>query len=206
LFTPENKPGKYDGAEFHREAYRFEDIHGGHLLALTGSAADRRKTFHNYCIETAGCGYDCLAYFGHGTAGSLVHFYSVRNVKRLCADIEKPFANNVTVILYACSAGRGFSTALCDGLGDQGLDEAVVVSHSTKGHTTRNPHVRIDNEAGQYALFTPRSKLWRKWQTWLKKDNNRFWFPFMDKASILEELGSNYKDTASMPESVKNQW
>ena len=83
----------------------------------------------------------------------------------------------------------------------------AVYSHDTRGDTTRNPNLCIDRPGReQKKPFTRQSKLWRKWQQWLRKDANRFRFPWLSEADIRHELDPDYTLTANISERVKNHY
>jgi len=119
-----------------------------------------------------------------------------------CAELSMHVAP--TVILYACSAaGRGPSGdgALADELRDElcrrGSVHCRVVAHTTAGHATVNPFIRIvdgtgrrEPGAGAKMLITPGTRLFGKLAAELRDENDtfRFRYPFMPVAEIIDEV------------------
>src|SRR5690606_32555438 len=98
-------------------------------------------------------------------------------------------AMDVRIPLYACSTAHGgvagnggFADMLRDALARE-LPGVVIDGHTTKGHTTRNPHVRRfvapAGKGGQY-IVAQMSPKWTAWKRRLREDESfRFAFPFM---------------------------
>lgn len=112
--------------------------------------------------------------------------------------------DEVRVLFYSCSVSNtrvkmsegetyaggdgGFADLIRDGLCAEGDDQCLVIGHTTAGHTTHNPFVRIfpgmgapkGGVGGVWVVDPTNKAMFRKWAAWLKKGNNRFIFPFLD--------------------------
>lgn len=124
-----------------------------------------------------------LAIFAHGWRGGIQMGFRMGHMRALARVIEQvaPSASPI-VSLYCCSTAQGgaggdggFADELRDALCAEGLVDCRVDGHSTRGHTTRNPHMRrfdgegswIGGQGGRY-LIRPRGKLWGAWKRALR--------------------------------------
>ena len=179
IYNSKNKRFRKDGDEFKREAKAwFKAQMDGWEYVPTGSGlADVTDGRVRAEIRKMTAGLDVLAIFDHGTPKGLPRMReNLGNVKGLAATIAG-VTDKITIILYACSCGRGwwgrfgfrwmnminkhnmytspdaysprdgYAIALCCELAKLGV-EAEAWAHLTKGHTTQNPHiVRIHKPA-----------------------------------------------------------
>jgi hypothetical protein len=208
IYNGTNKRFRHDGDEFEREAHAWcnhlysaeqRDEPGG--VIVSRDVRDGRVRAE---IRKMTDGLDVLAIFDHGTPRGLPRMReSYKNVKGL-ASVIAGVTNKITIILYACSAGRGwwwwkpknkrdteckvaeynprdgYATALCCELRKLGVD-AFVWAHSTAGHTTRNPHVVAVN-MGICEQFVYRRR-WvipgtAPWKTWVNAMKTEYRFTF----------------------------
>lgn len=214
-FAPStNATGKRDADYFARLAKAFMRLHGiapGRLLIFdnTKDYASRAREALSALARTTDASLECVAFFGHGWRDGCqlgVHTCMIKFADALA----KKCAPDVTIILYACSAGRdGDKDAKDDtkpGLGDDGgfadllRDELVrrgmspkIIAHTTDGDACENPYVRVFDKtltaSGRW-LVEPKSKPWAKWAKALKDDAStlRYRFPFMSREAVEAEL------------------
>lgn len=213
IFIPKNNaPGKSDvtGA-FAPEAAAFMRTHGipATRRVVFDNARDylgRAKIVLDTLARVEPGSLETIAFFCHGWRDGIqagVH----RSLSVFADALAKRCVLDPTIILYACSAGRdGDSDAIDDtqpGAGDDGgfadaLRDALVArgmrprifAHTTDGHTTRNPYVRLFDDSraasGEW-LVEPGSKSWKRWCAELK-GNLRFRFPFVSRDDLWKEL------------------
>lgn len=178
--------GKRDVSRaFLPEAKEFSRMHGARLVQFDNHAPNkkRRAFVHDEILRC----YDlhALAIFCHGWMDGIQTGHRRKNVAELAEAIEISCEHRfVDVILYCCSTAQGgaggdggFADELRDALCAVGVDDCRVWAHTTKGHTTRNPHVRVfegDGSAwggqGGRWVVRPGSKLWLPWRQKLKTD------------------------------------
>jgi Domain of unknown function (DUF4157) len=103
-----------------------------------------------------------IAIFAHGTPTWCSAGVTVGNAAGIFTAIAPKLASNVTVILYTCNSARGteedeewvkgtmdpggkgsLAELVRDTLLDQKVDAASVWGHTTTGHTSRNPALRV---------------------------------------------------------------
>ena len=144
---------------------------------------------------------ECIAYFGHGFRNSIMQLgINISNIHILAEEICK-HASSPKVIFYACSVADGSAPGgdggICDTLRDEcvklGAKGVTVYGHSTAGHTTFNPFVRVfdssTSKGGEW-LVEPGTHEWPAWKKALKEHPTlRFDYPFMTRAEIDEVLG-----------------
>lgn len=114
------------------------------------------------------------------------------------------------VILYACDSGRDGDLDREDDLvpgpgGDGGFADLLrdqfatfgasvdVFAHTTAGHTTSNPYVRVfygakSPQAGGPMLVAPKSPLWGDWRRALRDTDLWAHFPFLSQEELLMDL------------------
>ncbi len=155
-----------DGDEFVREANRFAGgfDKNGIDAVVRQYTSKNRLALRSMTIEDIAdnAGFKTLAFFCHG---SWKHMYGtghqIWNVTELARAISLDCVGDPTILLFACSCGRGkkvpplkkrkaivvrarvfgkdgFAARLSAELGGLGV-RAKVFAHTTKGHTTRNP-------------------------------------------------------------------
>lgn len=160
-------------------------------------------------------GLDFISFFCHGYRYRLqVGFGSPSTVdnkwlRKLAKTVYENTGWGVVLPLYSCttatSARRkkdqaaagdgGFADELRDALCGEGATQCRVIGHTTSGHTTKNPFVRVFEGTGTQEAGTggqwisrPRGPTWRRWKRWLRQGNNRFHFPFMEIPEIIAKL------------------
>ena len=173
IYNSTNRRFRKDGDEFEREADKWSEAQSEADSIALADVTDGRVR-----AEIRGMpNLDVLAIFDHGSPKGLTRMReNLGNVKGLAATIAG-VTDKITIILYACSCGRGwwgrfgfrwmnminkhnmytspdaysprdgYAIALCCELAKLGV-EAEAWAHLTKGHTTQNPHiVRIHKPA-----------------------------------------------------------
>lgn len=218
ICTAKNRIGKHDGDEFKREALRFSVLHKADGLYFRGEWPGKRRQLTETFLRKAGelgGPVDVVAFFGHGGARDLYctghsrrHIPALADALAACLRKDRP----VYVVLYCCLTGRGFGFAdeLDAALEARGLDVRTI-SHTTAGHTTRNPDVEDSGEGPQCRgldLIPRASHLWRRWVDRLRDDQDfRLSFWRLTPSQLAYELG-DYPGPVetTLPEPVKNQW
>lgn len=208
LVTQFNAEGKKDADEFRREAAAFCRWHHTYdpgaktRIELIDNTAPRvrRRGQVLQAIDDAGKTerIDCLAFFCHGWAAGLQLGIFTSEIRDVAPVLAARLSANAKIPLYACSTAHGgcggnggFADRLRDILAPS-LTGVVVDAHVTKGHCTRNPHVRRfaapAGKGGQY-LVAQMSPKWTAWKQALRSDGAmRFRFPFMSADEIAAEL------------------
>jgi hypothetical protein len=219
-FMPDRNTGErhdFTGA-FRPEANAFVKRHDA-LPAVMVNIADplKRRTEHVIAAITASQSpLELIAFFCHGhplglqlvgdravrSGGSVQVEAHGETIRKLAAAIASRSKPDVRVVLYACSAGNGaqpdgdegFADRLRDALCVAGARHNQVFAHTTAGHATQNPHVRVFAGNGSPVggtggtwIVAPSSKLWPTWKHALRNDL-RFRFPLMSLADIHGEL------------------
>jgi len=176
IYNGTNKKFRHDGDEFQREARDFFWLHSPEPDPVFGAnpchLANVRDGKVRAEIRKMTRGLDVLAIFDHGTPKGLPRMReSYKNVKGLAETIAG-VTDKITIILYACSCGKGwwwnkfrrlrakknkrdftihadklhpregYAPLLASELGKLGV-EATVWAHLTWGHCCRLPHVAL---------------------------------------------------------------
>jgi len=156
-----------------------------------------------------------VVFFCHGWRTGIQLGFDLKTVDELAEAIHNVNAGvgcDPVIILFACSTGKGseidvdkdkeapggdggFADELRDALCRAGNIDNRVIAHSTAGHTTMNPFVRIftgdfsptGGHGGSW-IVRPGSERWAKWRAKLKTPF-RFDFPTMSVGQIHEALG-----------------
>lgn len=221
LVCPHNTPGRNpetgrvwrDGDEFMSEAIAYKHFHDRNpmLLAIDNRLrpAERfQRVLHTMTprdsIERR---IDSLTVFCHGFKTGLQVGCDLSNLQEFCEALAVASRPELTVTLYACSAGAdadldqaderatgpggagGFADTLCDMLGSMNV-LARVLAHTTRGHCTRNPYVReFSNELrhGGDWLVDPTEPLWPRWRQALEGEL-RFRLPRLSKEEVRAAL------------------
>jgi len=205
IYNSTNKRFRKDGDEFAREAEEWKVVNTDYITDYIDGANDSCSIVDirdgaiipkiRAEIRKMTNGLDVLAIFDHGTPKGLPRMReNLGNVKGLAATIAK-VTKRITIILYACSCGRGwwrspwknkrnvytlagscdpkdgYAMSLCCELVKLGVDSEVY-AHLTAGHTTRNPNiVGISGFAGDRG-----SDLAKKvWRTWVVSPQDSWW-------------------------------
>lgn len=226
IFVPDrNTHGKKDltGA-FLPEARRFAKEHRRAASAIVQidvgqSLIKRQQRVIDAIKEQADeqDGLDFIAFFCHGYRYRLQVGFGARStvndqwLRKLASTVYDNTGWGVVLPLYSCTTATshrrksdqtaagdgGFADELRDALCREGAKQCRVIGHTTSGHTTKNPFVRVfegngnpEGGTGGQWISRPRGPTWRRWKRWLRKGNNRFHFPFMEMHEILEEIHS----------------
>lgn len=211
-FAPlRNSDGKADASEFRSELRAFLRTHGLPVdicyFDNHGDLGERRAQTLDWLRKFEGI--DLLVFGCHGWPDGIQAGFKCEHVRGLAKEIKTVCAPVLTVVLYCCSTGAdrdagtdetgdpgpggdgGFADRLRDELGEMGV-AATVYAHSTAGHCTRNPRVRIftpEERRGGHWVVSPDLPLWPRWRAFLQGPG-RFQFPFMSAAEIEAELRS----------------
>jgi hypothetical protein len=213
VFAPMfNTRGRHDATgAFQPEADAFCRARGGTptLIANTMPAEAMRAQVFLRLIPDPAIQVRTVAFFCHGSGGSIQFGFNRANVDQLAAAIAE--AVDVRIVLYACNTARGskaegqmaefggdggFADALRDALCRAGAVNCQVDAHTTAGHTTRNPFVRrflgmgsrVGGVGGFWIVSPTNRPLWAKWRRALREGSLRFDFPFLSIAEIHERL------------------
>lgn len=213
VFAPAiNSPGKRDAEEFLREAHAFCRANGLRdeviLFDNHEGLLERREVLLQRVHERPPASLDVLALFCHGWPTGVQLGFTGAGARGLAKSLKGVSASELTVALYCCSTGAdddgsdaderlpgpggdgGFADRLRDELCELGV-RATVYAHSTAGHCTRNPFVRVfapDERRGGHWLVEPHSKLWPAWVRALRSTDLRLRYPFMSREQIEAEL------------------
>jgi len=200
IYNGKNKRFRHDGDEFEREALAWAEVQNanGDTAVLTDVRDGRIRAE----IRKMKSGLDVLAIFDHGTPKGLPRMReSYKNVKGLAETIAG-VTDKITIILYACSCGRGwwwwkpknkksidvkadsynprdgYAIALGCELAKLGV-EAKVIAHLTAGHTTRNPHVvSVFPFAGNVVRERWSNLTTHDWKYWVADMKTEYRFTF----------------------------
>jgi hypothetical protein len=153
----------------------------------------------------------CIAFFCHGSRNGIQLGFKSKHIGRLASSIAALGDPGVRVALYSCDCGRdidreriddlaehggngGFADLLRDALCKAGCVDCMVWAHTTAGHTSKNPHVRlfaglgssIGGDGGIYVV--PRH--WPQWKRWRAELRTPFrWdYPLMTLARIHAQM------------------
>lgn len=158
---------------------------GTHILGKLGEVPERSLDWIGTCSHGTGrsvqCGFDER---GPHKPGDLA-----LAMARL-AKVGQTF----TVPLWSCSTAAdekgGFAAQLYRALVALGVD-ARVFGHTTVGHCTRNPYVRVwDSKRNGEWLIAPSSEDWRRWVNALHAPGSTlpYRFPWLSRMELLDEL------------------
>jgi hypothetical protein len=202
IATQFNAEGKRDADEFRREAAAFVAFHdpsgANSRVALIDNTMPMPMRKAAVVAEIkASSGLDCVAFFCHGWSSGIQLGFVNSSARDLSSTIADSCADVVTVPLFCCSTGYGgsggnggFADRLRDDLSKR-VKRATVDAHVTKGHCTRNPHVRRfespEGVGGQY-IVAQMSPKWKEWKRALQTTDLRMAFPFLTRQQILEAL------------------
>lgn len=169
--------------------------------------ADRRRECSLVLSRSADL--DVVALFCHGWRNGVQAGWTSSHAAGLADLIALASRPSSVVCLYCCDTGRdqdtqtqddrqdsvggqgGFADLLFEGLKARGW-HGKLFGHTTAGHTTWNPWVRIWGDWGLEPrdgewLVVPQSADWPAWRAALQGDL-RFKFPFMGEAEIRAAL------------------
>jgi hypothetical protein len=217
--TAKNRPGFKDGDEFVREMQAMSKKFDDPIMTRCYKRAYwlRRKEFLEDLIPTES---KTIALFCHGSKHWIYGIGYNRVNINLLADQLKDNCERATIILYACSCGKGkgknypvgsvpkkagVAMMLSDALHKRGM-KVKTIAHTTRGHATRNPNVVFIEKKN--ALSTDfivkktvvkrvswwkgrKDKIGRKrWLIWIKMLRNDPTFRFDFPYMSIEEIHS----------------
>lgn len=189
-----NSTGKRDFTQaFLPEAKAFaEAIPGNHRVIridTSQSMGQRRTQLLDEIRELKDADLEHIAFFCHGWADGIQCGLRKTDCKEFAESVKAvlppapwPASRPIHVILYCCLAGStsdknisgdgGFADKLRDAFCEAGMTWVKVYAHTTAGHTTRNPYVRIFEGQGSpiggiggQLLVQPGAKLWKTWRS-----------------------------------------
>lgn len=220
--------GGASGAEFKREAESEGEYFGIAPIAFpvnVNEAARRRFVLDE--IKKHGKGVERIDLLCHGWQTGIQAGFDRSNCSELARAIAGACLPGASVGLYACSTGKGpgvdrdgtgeaygvgeggFADSLRDWLGINGMEGGYVFAHSSKGHLSMNPDVRMyrigTKEAGGVdiaPLFVPLGEkdkrspakrkadrsLYLKWRSMLHDGNRRWEIPEMTPEILRVEI------------------
>lgn len=220
LFAPKsNSKGKYDATgAFHPELKNFCKLY--HLTDKTKICYfDNTKSRNDMATEVLNFlekeNPSVLAFFCHGFAHGIqpgirsrlhpaANKLDLANYEKFLSLLSRDPAP--TIILYACSTGDdpdgdpdsapgsgdgSFADTLRDDLVERGCLYTRVFAHTTAGHATANPFIKIfdgpESKMGAELLFQPGTLDFKKFKSKLNNDPDfRFQIPFMRVDRIRE--------------------
>lgn len=226
IFIPNKNHTKRDySAVFKPEAERFCDFWDIdkdeciHQFDISKKYKDRAEDVYNV-IDNHRAPLNNLVFFCHGFPNGIQCGIKTKDLDRFVESIwQTPFghtADEINVILYCCSTGdtpgtpaanerrdgpgmgdNSFADKFRDKLCEYGFTFCTVWGHTTVGHSTRNPYMRVfygegSPEGGSGGRFpvSPNSSLWKEWKKALwsrgewksseyNRKNFRFAFPYL---------------------------
>lgn len=196
--------GKKDfSGAFRPEAEQFKKVHdtNANIICIdtSKSMANRKKQLFSEIEKLAKCcKFDVVAFFMHGWSSGIQCGLRIQDIKDFVSILKPCILYGDTpnyqayFLLYCCLTGSGESIGGNGGFADRLRDELCLVkkpwcrvySHTTAGHTTRNPYARVFDGKGSLVggvdgewMIRPPSKgvkspLWRKWvdALWSRKN------------------------------------
>lgn len=215
LFAPDrDTPDETDSGEFVSRARSFVSLHGGAFVSFDNEKPMRARAL--MCLGALAEHTGDLSYIGtccHGW-GTGVQAGFVTAQSHMIAPFVDALADAMahaavpsevlTVPLYSCSTASditsGFAATLSRLLYARGVRHRVY-GHTTAGHATRNPYVRVWGEGwdarpdhphllGGSWLIDPTSAEWKPWVHALHQPGNDLdlRFVFMSRDAIAAEL------------------
>ena len=206
-----NTPGKSDATgAFLPEGRAFKKHTVGRLFQVDTAARDqsrRKSVYRNLTAVENPLSY--LAFFCHGWRTGIQFGFRLHHLTYLARHLSEISHPDLTVALFCCSTaqgGTGGDGGFADDLRDQlcmyGLVDCKVIAHTTKGHTTSNPYVRIfegdgsriGGIGGRYVV-EPKSELWPAWKKELRDSEKfRIGFPLMSREEIAAHLRGEHAE------------
>lgn len=198
------------------EAKAFARFHGYDPNAVVkhfsphGSYAARRASCDAH-LRALRVEIHTLAFVCHGFRRGIQAGYQLGQIADLVSLLKGRLSPAGRVILYACDTARdsdedtkddrlpgpggdgGFADALRDRAEAEGMP-ITVYAHTTAGHATQNPYVRVfepgGGGAGGHWLIDPGEPVFRQWGRALRDPSNtlRYRFPYLTSEDIRREL------------------
>lgn len=212
-----NRPGFHDGDEFKREMYKMAKVY-----PLNTSIECRKKAYwlrrKMFTEAMTPAETKTIAIFCHGSKHWIYGIGYNRKLIENLALLIHANTENVKIILYACSCGKGkgnqypigevpYNAGVAMMLADELAKLHIrfkIIAHTTRGHTTMNPNVVfIEKKPGSIVKYFPVKRVtwwqgkkdpegrkrWLKWVKMLRTDPTfRFRFPYMTVPQIHEIL------------------
>jgi hypothetical protein len=173
----------------------------------------RRRVCDLALAGAKGQGLDCVAWFCHGWRDGLQSGHLIGRVDSLARSLAECMDPAGTVMLYACDTARdsdglreddkatgpggsgGFASLLYSALRSAGAPKIRVLGHSTAGHTTRNPYLRVwdgqaDGHAGDWVV-DPASPSWRAWVKCMRGTALPYDLPWLNRGEIAARIGQD---------------
>jgi hypothetical protein len=91
-------------------------------------------------------------------------------------------ADNIIILLYACSAANTFASRIAGGVGSN----CEVYAHTTSGHSFKNPYVKRF-PPGDWVI-APGDRQWSKWAQRLRQTSLWAVFPYLTDEQLREVL------------------
>ena len=200
-------PGKKDVSyAFKPEAELFTSLSEGRVHAIDNNLPFRYRRYHVLDFVHSCSDLSHFAIFAHGWRNGIQLGFTLKHARRLAKALAgAAYDDTLVVTLYCCSTAQGglggdggFADVLRDSLCKYGITRCRVDGHTTRGHTTRNPHLRrfeglgspYGGAGGQYIVHPKsRSMFWR-WRRALTT-SFRFEFPLMSTEHILRTLNDD---------------
>ncbi len=160
------------------------DTASRHPINCTAPQAKRKEAVLDVLDDCARI--DLAAHFGHGLSKSIQHGFGPLNVESLAAEYKRACTQNI--LLFMCLTGQdpveGFAVKLAK------LSGARVFSHTTAGHATTNPYVRVFEADGSYKwLVEPGAPAWKAWDRMLDTTDLPYRLPFVTQEQLMKILG-----------------
>jgi hypothetical protein len=192
FYTSTNSPNKKDSTgAFIPEAKKFADYHGDVILVpvkCRGNTRDQRaQVVYNELDKHDKI--DTVVFLCHGHPTHIQHGFGIRgknNNERFAKILSSK--NVERIIFYCCSVARNnpkiSQMSYCGDLHNELYllgNNAEIYGHTTAGHTTRNPFVKVfvNGDVEGKFIVDPCTKDWEKWRTKLRRNSTyRFKFPF----------------------------
>lgn len=214
VFSPlRNKVGRNDATgAFQPEATKFCQLHNVgtkvHLVDNHGDPLDMREHVYRVLDDALPGSLAAVVFFCHGWRAGIQFGLGIEHLTNFALRIKRAVAPGARVVLYACDAGRdldsddeddkndfvggdgGFADKLRDALADAGCP-VTVYAHSTEGHTTWNPNLRVflpTERFGGRFVVAKNSGLWKKWASQMRHTDLRFRVPFMTPLELTDHL------------------
>ncbi len=152
-----------------------------------------------------------LVVLSHGWDKGIQPGFSLRSAPELAQTLAAHSTPDLTVVLYCCHTAEGavptgltapggdggFADTLRDDLCLAGCVNCRVYGHDLKGHTTKNPRVRVfegtgarqGGQGGQW-LIEPGTPIFKRWNELLHAEDStlHFDFPFLTNEELLSQL------------------
>lgn len=217
LFAPDrDTPDETDSGEFQSRARTFASLHAGSVVTFDNERPMRDRALQ--CLAALAEHVGDLSYIGtccHGWGTGVQAGFTTSAAHTQGASVgaladamrQAAVPNQVlTVPLYSCSTAAditsGFAAQLSRALYARDIRHRVY-AHTTAGHATRNPYVRVWGEGwdatpdqthilGGAWLVEPTSPEWRQWVHALHRPGSDLdlRMPFMTRAQVLAEIAA----------------